>query len=254
MVLMEAALVTNETLAYLAFSNGLQQYMNHRDPSLPGRIDNYGTFGGIFYRVFLPVVLTLLFYNTGFSVLERGRGLWGTDPPKSIADIVESTLGAIHVYGGFDAGQAAALKVIRPVIDVLQASVCDSTAIMMRHPRRSLLELGGKLTSIWTLNEGNFCREMPDCSIWDGQRWGKPHREGNRAVACVSLLGKEMMTVVDETPSSASNRASALILMVLTNSDMLMQAFVEARAKVMSTADRTEKEEGASAIASSRAA
>jgi dsRNA-specific ribonuclease len=55
MVVMEAALVANETLAYLSIRNGLQHHLNHRDQTLPSRIEAYD-----------------------WSVRELGRGLWGT--------------------------------------------------------------------------------------------------------------------------------------------------------------------------------
>ena len=54
MVVMEAALVANETLAFLSIQNGLQQHLNHRDQSLPSRIETYD-----------------------WSIRELGRGLWG---------------------------------------------------------------------------------------------------------------------------------------------------------------------------------
>lgn len=41
MVGIEAALVSNETLAYISLKNKLPHHMNHRDQSLPSRIENY---------------------------------------------------------------------------------------------------------------------------------------------------------------------------------------------------------------------
>jgi dsRNA-specific ribonuclease len=54
MVVFEAALVSNETLAFLSVKNGLQHNLNHRDHSLPPRIEAYS-----------------------WSVREEGSGLWG---------------------------------------------------------------------------------------------------------------------------------------------------------------------------------
>lgn len=53
MVLIEGAIVSNETLGFLSIKYGLQQYINHRDRSLPSRILSY------------------------CSSLEDGCGLWG---------------------------------------------------------------------------------------------------------------------------------------------------------------------------------
>jgi endoribonuclease Dicer len=80
MVLMETPLVANASLAFLSHKNGLHGFLNHRDPTLPSRIESYDV-----------------------ALRELGKGLWSTEPPKTIADIVESLLGAIHFDGGFDA-------------------------------------------------------------------------------------------------------------------------------------------------------
>lgn len=41
LVMLEGALVSNETLGFLSIKHGLQQYLNHRDQSLPKRIESY---------------------------------------------------------------------------------------------------------------------------------------------------------------------------------------------------------------------
>ncbi len=41
LVILEATLVCNETLAYVCVSNGFQRYLNHRDPSLPKKISDF---------------------------------------------------------------------------------------------------------------------------------------------------------------------------------------------------------------------
>ena len=53
LVILEATMVCNETLAYLSISNGLQKYLNHRDVSLPAKFEE-------------------------FERLCEGRGLWAT--------------------------------------------------------------------------------------------------------------------------------------------------------------------------------
>jgi endoribonuclease Dicer len=55
LVNLESALVSNETLAYLSFQNGLHTFINHRDVGLPLRLEHYE-----------------------WCVKEQGRGLWGT--------------------------------------------------------------------------------------------------------------------------------------------------------------------------------
>lgn len=41
LVILEATIVCNETLAYVCVSNGFQRYLNHRDPSLPKKISDF---------------------------------------------------------------------------------------------------------------------------------------------------------------------------------------------------------------------
>ena len=57
LVLSEGAIVSNETLGFVSMKYGLQQYLNHRDQSLPKRIESYcwnvqegcGLWGGGMY-------------------------------------------------------------------------------------------------------------------------------------------------------------------------------------------------------------
>jgi len=55
LVILESMLVCNETLAFLGFSEGLHRLMNHRDPSLPRRFEEFQR-----------------------DIGKQGRGLWGT--------------------------------------------------------------------------------------------------------------------------------------------------------------------------------
>lgn len=55
LVVIETSLVCNETLAYLGYLSGVHRHINHRDPSLPRRFEEYER-----------------------NLEEFGRGLWGT--------------------------------------------------------------------------------------------------------------------------------------------------------------------------------
>ena len=55
LVILESMFVCNETLAYLGFSQGLHKIINHRDPSLPRRFEEFQR-----------------------EIGKKGRGLWGT--------------------------------------------------------------------------------------------------------------------------------------------------------------------------------
>lgn len=61
LVTLEATVVCNQTLGFVSMKYGLQQYLDHGDPSLPKRIESY------------------------FLDIQNGSGVWGADPPKPIA-------------------------------------------------------------------------------------------------------------------------------------------------------------------------
>jgi dsRNA-specific ribonuclease len=190
MVLMEAVLVCNETLAYLSVHNGLQRHLRHRDQTLPGRIEEYY-----------------------YAVRDSGRGLWGTDPPKTMGDIVESLLGAAHVDGGFAMGQEATLHVLDPILELLTDE--NATKPQFNHPKKDLLELGGKLFSLERTSEEEFALSNPGVEVWHGDEWGDVHPRGQRAVATVRCLGKRIISVCDPATAAATNRACALVLSML---------------------------------------
>lgn len=209
MVLMEASLVANETLAYLSLRSGLQRHLNHRDPTLPARIESYD-----------------------WSVRENGRGLWGTDPPKAMADVVESLLGAVHVDGGFESGQKAALHVLSPIQDFFR-SVEEPTA-MIRHPKMCLLELGGELVSVSTWREEEYAQAKKSPTVWQGQGFGPVSRNGHKEVASVQCLGVDLVSVSDLSRSSATNRACAMVLTALEGNLTLLNRFKTARSRIAS--------------------
>ena len=117
MVTMEAALVSNEILAYQSVKTGLHKFIIHRDQYLPPRLEHYA-----------------------WSIEGGRRGIWGTDPPKILSDVVESVLGAVHMDGGFDEGQTAVLSLMAPILKAMKETQC---AKLLTHPKTSLNELGG---------------------------------------------------------------------------------------------------------------
>lgn len=122
MVLLETPLVANSSLAFLSLMHNLHKLLDHRDSTLPGRIESYA-----------------------YSVFELKKGLFSSDPPKCAADIVESLIGAVYSDGGWEAGRKAALNIVSPVINLYKSS--RSPEDFNFHPKRSLLEFGGDLMS-----------------------------------------------------------------------------------------------------------
>ena len=53
--------------------------MLHCDSTLPDRLEAYE-----------------------FQIKEQRHGIWSTDPPKVLADIVEALIGVAHIEGGLE--------------------------------------------------------------------------------------------------------------------------------------------------------
>lgn len=171
------------------------------------------------------------FFRYARAVEERGRGLWGTNPPKPLADVIEASLGAIHIHGGFAEGQQATEKVLEPVLDLLEKTGGNYEQIL-QHPLRKLYEIGGKLLSLTAAEESECARQNQDGTqqmVWVGRGWGYISSGGCRSVATIKCLGMTLMSLVDDSPSSASNRACACILSVLDRNPELTKSFVAMR-------------------------
>lgn len=208
-VLMESSLCCNQTLAYISLLSELYKHVIHGDTTLPGRIEAYSS-----------------------AVNNQGRGLWGSDPPKAMADVVESMLGAIHVDGGFCNGQSAARRVIAPVAALLKTCRDEQDAVLL-YPKRSTMELGGNLLALSNVEEAQVAKMASDSNLWRGDNWGKASCSSRKAIASISCLGVDLVSVVDESATAASNQACAFLLITLTKNKDLMVRFQEARAKVM---------------------
>ena len=216
MVVMESALVANETLAFLCLKNGLQHHLNHRDQSLPSRIEAYD-----------------------WSVRELGRGLWGADPPKSISDIVEAVFGAVHVDGGFEEGQKAVIQLISPILRVfLKAHKENKHFYVLKHPKKSLQELGGELLELYSFNEADFCVSKPATPVWFGAKPGKADPEGSNYIALVECIGSAVLAIADSSSLVARNRACSLLVASLEKNPDLMNRLSSARVKLESQISR----------------
>ena len=123
---------------------GLHKFIIHRDQYLPPRLEHYA-----------------------WSIEGGRRGIWGTDPPKILSDVVESVLGAVHMDGGFDEGQTAVLSLMAPILKAMKETQC---AKLLTHPKTSLNELGGLFLRINVTREDSFSRSRIGLlSVWQGQ-------------------------------------------------------------------------------------
>lgn len=226
LVMMEDAMVSNETLAMLSMKYGLPQFLNHQDNTLPSRMESY------------------------FMRIQTGSGLWNTDPPKTVSDVVESILGAIHMDGGFVAGQAAAQKMLAPVFDIVASGDDDDGSLLenLKHPKRTLQEYTGELADLMSLNEVAFTSMFPDCKrVLHHDRWDCPTKDGTSHISVVTLLGTCIVGVADESLSISKNQASMLLVKALEENPELKERVAICQSKIASattTASSQQKAEG----------
>jgi len=206
LVILEATMVCNETLAYISVSNGLQRHLNHRDPSLPSRIAAFE-----------------------YSMGPQGRGLWATDPPKSLSDIVESMFGAAYIDGGFEAGQNAVKHVLQPIVNaLLRALSCRNTKDMeskareMMHPKQYIHELGGGIINVKAWKEEKFALRKQNCLVWKNGSWRKCEGKGNNFIGLIESFGIDLVGIEESSSHVTRNRACAIAMEVFeSNTDLI---------------------------------
>jgi len=188
--LIEITLVCNESLAYLSVNGGLHRCISHENLSLPHRIRDF---------------------SEDISGKEQ-QSLWGTEPPKALADVVESLLGAAHIDGGYEAGQSAAAYVLRPMLTKVQRNLeSSSSALAMMHPKQLMYEICGQTlkTRIW--KEHEFTSKHPGALVYQGSNFVEPNAHGDGLVCQVTCCGVQLLAVLDSRHHVARNRACALI-------------------------------------------
>lgn len=204
LVVLETTVVCNETLSYLGWRKGLQLLIRHADASLPGRIESFA-----------------------LGIRPDELGLWGTDAPKVLADVVEALLGAVHVDGGFHRGQKSALYVLEPVLEALSAKVTvDDSGIAkaragtMMQPKQVLSQTANFLR-VRVTNEHDFAARFPS-QVWEQQGWKQASQDGDNAVCHISCCGINVLAIAEPSSTVARNRACAVISEVLArNPDLL---------------------------------
>jgi len=207
LVVIETTIVCNETLAYLAWRKGLQCAIQHCDPSLPGRIEHFA-----------------------LGIQPEELGLWGTDPPKILADVVEALLGAVHTELGFLKGQSTSLFVLSPMMDAISEKICiNSSGIVvanagaMMHPKQQLFQLANFL-KVRTMREHEFAtRFHKPKPIWCSGKWSMASTHGDSAVCHVSCFGIDIIALSESYSSVAQNRACAVAAEFLFHHPNLMK-------------------------------
>ena len=202
LVLLETVLVCNESLAFIGCTNEVHKHIEHCDSTIPKRLEKY--------ELNLKDV--------------RERGIWSADPPKVIADIVESLLGAVHVDGGFAEGQATGQRIMTPITDVIcknfkaeSSRLCDAKIFDMMHPKQMMTEICESF-KLKTWRCDDFSNKTLSCPYWNGSSWVENKKESDNygAIAQVSWFGMNILSVKDNTSTVvARNRACALVSLVL---------------------------------------
>lgn len=193
LVVLESMLVCNETLAFLGYSEGLHQILSHRDPSLPRRFEEFQR-----------------------EIGKQGRGLWGTDPPKVLPDVVEALLGAAHEDGGLVQGQKAVLFVMRSILSAVKKQIdCEDPADIkakvreLMHPKQVIHELAGRYLQLRSWRESAFATQFPTCPVWRGMQWGLPNTQSNDCIGQVVCCGMNVIALSESTVHIAKNRVCA---------------------------------------------
>jgi dsRNA-specific ribonuclease len=225
MVTLEGALVSNEMLCYQCVKTGLHRFINHRDQSLPSRLEHYE-----------------------WAIGEMERGVWGTDPPKVLSDVVEAVFGACHKDGGLVEGQAAVLSFMSPILESIRA-MGGHTVQYLRHPKTALNELGGKFLRIHVAREDNFVRNSVSTGtlkVWQGTRWRIATMEGVASVGTVRSMGIDLISVVEPSGKAARNRACALVVEALESDAEILERVREVTRVVQGAKPNDDSEGGSS--------
>lgn len=202
MVTLEAALVSNEVLGYQCFKVGLHKLINHNDQSLPSKLEQYQWS------------------------LEEGRAIWGSDPPKPLADVFEALVGAAHVDGGYEAGQLAVRTLMGSIFETVESFGGDASKLS--HPITKMNQLGGHLFDVDVQREEDFVRRHgPEARLWAKDSWKIGDICGSSFVGTVRVMGEQITSVEDSSWKGARNRACAFTVAALEKCPDLVQRWKE---------------------------
>jgi hypothetical protein len=158
--------------------------------------------------------------------------LWGTDPPKAMADIVESLFGAAHADGGFEVGQHAVYHSLRTILNAVEDATSADLEKYCRHPKRNVLSELGCLVSLENVIEENLAATLPNLLFWAGDHWGTPDPSGSKLVSILKCFGEPILAVADSVSTSAVNRVCAFVLSFLFENKSYLARFQNLKANV----------------------
>lgn len=203
----EESIVANQILSFLSLQSGIYKNIRHHDSSLSHRID--------------------LYYQ---RVVEERRGIWGTEPLKVLADVMESILGAIYIDGGIQAGMQAALYMVSPVLELFQN--IEDPSVLSHNPSRLIRNVAGSMVTLSKEeSSGHVEQKLPHLSARTPSRRRTAtatYRTGTLEVCQCPIVTVED----DQSDVCLLNRGYTLLLGVLQQEPKLYERFKKARKRL----------------------
>ena len=154
-----------------------------------------------------------------------------SDPPKAIADIVESLLGAIFLDSGIEAALAAATRMLTPVFEAIPQLQRNDADFSLTHPKKALQEILGEILHLDTSWEHEFSSKQQS-KVLDGPMWRFPDPYSTNIVGYIHFMDSILMAVSDASGTVARNKACAAVVHVLKESDWLLGPLQQLRQRV----------------------
>jgi hypothetical protein len=158
------------------------------------------------------------------------------DPPKSIADIIESLCGAIYTDSDLSQGIAAVRNILRPMSDALLSMKQESKTIRLMHPKKALQEMMGEIFQLQTSWETDFAKQQAAINLLDGKRWRQPDPSSPNVVAYIDWMDVVFVAVSDASAVIARNKACAIAVQTLKRHPELYQRLQVLRSKLENSA------------------
>lgn len=144
------------------------------------------------------------------------------DPPKVLADVVESLLGAAHIDGGFQEGKQAALAILKPITTLLQTADNANCTSRLNNPKTVMHTFAGDCLCVTVSKEEDLAGKNATELVWHGDRWRHADEEAVDYVATISCLGINVLSIVETTRKSARNRACAMAVALIEDDPALL--------------------------------
>ncbi len=154
------------------------------------------------------------------------------DPPKAIADVVESLFGAIYTDSGLSQGMTAVSNMLGPMYNALLQFERENKEIRLTHPKKALQEMVGEVLSLDTSFENDFARQQSSTVVLDGKVWRMADPLSSNVVGSIHLMECTLVAVSNFSATVARNQACALIVQALQRNPGILQRLKDFRQRV----------------------